>query len=147
MGRLIGIAGGATALIVFALGGPLEARDVTVPRTQRPAKRRPSSVVDIVKVTVTPPPATSCPQRFVFVATIKARAATALSYTWERSDSATAPTESVYIDAGSHEVSTYWLLGSARPSGFDGWERLHILSPEDVVSAPAEFRVRCPVDP
>lgn len=82
-----------------------------------------------------------CPKVFNFTAVITANAAGAVSYRWERSDAASAPTQTLNFGAaGSQTVSTQWSL-SRTP--FAGWMVLHVLSPNDISSAKVSFTLTC----
>lgn len=84
-----------------------------------------SRIFDSIETTVSPPDATTCPERFVFVATIKTSAPVNVTYRWDRCDHAIGPIETAsWLEAGVHEASTYWLIGSSTggPVTFDGWD-------------------------
>lgn len=86
-----------------------------------------------------------CPGTIKFDAKIQADAPGRVKYTWLRSDGATGPVE--FIDfpaAGVQHVSTTWTLGNiiGLPN-FWGWEQVKILSPNDMLSNKAEFKLTC----
>ena len=84
-----------------------------------------------------------CPVRFEFVGTIFVARPTVVTYRWERSDHATGPVQSVAINSAGQGVATQWQL--SRPPGavFTGWETLHVLSPGDMYSNPANVNLVC----
>ncbi len=99
--------------------------------------------VTAVQVSVTPSSYSGvCPKQFSFSAQITANGAGTVTYRWERSDNATPSEESVsFGGSGTKTVNTSWTLSS------DGtyWERLHILSPNDMVSNQATFTLDCQI--
>jgi hypothetical protein len=96
-------------------------------------------------VAVARPPAYNgpCPASIEFVGTIFVNRPARVSYRWERSDRATGPVQTIFIPGGAGGVRTQWQLG--RPPGqvFRGAETLHVLSPGDFYSNPAEFTLVC----
>ena len=80
-----------------------------------------------------------CPKTVNFWATITANGPGAVTYQWERSDGAIAPVQSInFPAAGSQIVTTIWTRG-----GGIGWQCLHILTPNDVVSNQIDFTLTC----
>jgi hypothetical protein len=84
-----------------------------------------------------------CPASVQFVGTISVNQPTRVSYRWERSDRATGRVETVVIQGRGHSVSTTWQLSRPRGAVFQGSETLHVLSPGDYHSNPAEFTLVC----
>jgi hypothetical protein len=84
-----------------------------------------------------------CPASIEFIGTIFVNYPAAVSYRWERSDRATGRVETVQINSAGQGVVTHWQL--RRPPGeiFHGSERLHVLSPGDFYSNPAQFTLVC----
>lgn len=84
-----------------------------------------------------------CPVRFEFVGTIFVARPTVVTYRWERSDRAIGPVQSVAINSAGQGVVAHWQLN--RPPGgvFTGWETLHVLSPIDMYSNPANVNLVC----
>jgi hypothetical protein len=62
-----------------------------------------------------------------------------IAYTFVRSDGATGPVQKVFAQ-GTMKVSTTWTL-SASP--FEGWQAIRLLSPQELQSGEAVFRIRC----
>ena len=90
---------------------------------------------------VAPTTGNSCPTTFNFSGVITANGAGNVTYKWERSDGAQGPTESVtFTGAASQSVSTTWNLSNPGTK----WERLHILTPNDLTSNQATFTLSCP---
>ena len=82
----------------------------------------------------------SCPKRLTFTGTITASEAGQVTYKWERHDGSATPTETMTFSAGSSQTaSTVW---DVSPST-SGWQRLHILTPNDLTSNEARIAVTC----
>jgi hypothetical protein len=84
-----------------------------------------------------------CPASIEFVGTIFMNYQTTVSYRWERSDGASGPVETVVVRGPRQVAVTRWQL--RRPVGevFQGVETLHILSPVNLYSNPAQFQLVC----
>ncbi len=73
---------------------------------------------------------------YTFTGSITATAAGTVRYTWERSDGAWSPEETVYFGAaGTQTVSNTWAMSAS----YSGWQRLHVISPNDTISNMATF--------
>ncbi len=82
----------------------------------------------------------ACPTTFNFIAVITTSGPGTVTYRWERSDGATAPIQSItFPAAGSQTVGDTWTLGGS----YAGWERVHILTPNNGVSNQANFVLNC----
>lgn len=82
----------------------------------------------------------TCPKEFNFSAQITVNGAGTVVYRWERSDNASSSEESVnFSSSGTKTVNTSWSLSS------DGtyWQRLHIISPNDMTSNQATLTLDC----
>lgn len=98
-------------------------------------------MVTSVAASVAPTSSTTCPQTFNFSGVINANGAGTVTYKWERSDGAGAPTESVtFSGAGSQTVSDTWTIGGT----YSGWEKVKILTPNSTESNQANFTISCP---
>ncbi|WKX77359.1 hypothetical protein [Zobellia laminariae] len=85
-----------------------------------------------------------CSKKFDFEAEIDADGPTTISYTWLRSDGATAPKNSItFEEAGTKKVTTSWTLGENGESYEGYWQQLKIISPEEILSNKAEFDLHC----
>src|SRR5262245_54918018 len=87
----------------------------------------------------------ACPGVIKFNGKIQANGQGAIKYRFVRSDGATGPIEYLNFDsAGVKYVSTTWTLGDASslPS-YQGWEAIKILSPNEVESNRANFKLVC----
>jgi hypothetical protein len=84
-----------------------------------------------------------CPASIEFVATIFVNHPAQITYRWERSDHATGPALSVFISGAGRGVTTTWQLSRPPAEVFRAGEVLHVLSPGDVYSNPAEFSLIC----
>lgn len=102
----------------------------------------PAFAVTGVVVTVSPSTYSGgCPKTFQFAARITANAPGTVTYKWERSDGASSsPQTAVLTAAGVQIVRSSWELSQA---SFSGWERLHILAPNDLTSNKAAFTLNC----
>ena len=98
-----------------------------------------------IKIGVNPPSYTgACPTTFTFTAQIFAQGTGNITYRWERSDGAISQVGTALIGAsGSATVSTTWQLGVSGTF----WEAVHVLTPNDVVSAKASFTLNCGAPP
>jgi hypothetical protein len=87
-----------------------------------------------------------CPVKITFSGSITVNKPGKVKYTFLRSDGATAKPELLEFDrAGSKTVETTWTLGAAVPTfqPFKGWQRIKILSPDELESDRANFRLDC----
>ena len=106
--------------------------------------------VTAVSIGVTPTHSNGpCPVDFKFTAKISLNGAGRATYKWVRSDGAidtlTHPPV-VFLAAGVQTVTTTWFaLGLPTPAfhPFHGWMKIHVLTPNDKLSAPAEFTLDC----
>ena len=111
----------------------------------------PAAAVDVTANHVTVSPAASrgpCPVKFTFTGKVALSKKGRFTYKWVRSDGAIdtavhAPV--VYDGVNPAIVTTTWTLGApgAPFHPFHGWQKLHILSPEDNLSGPANFTLDC----
>jgi hypothetical protein len=81
-----------------------------------------------------------CPKTIHFWGTIAATGPGTVIYRWERSDNTTvtAPEIITFAAAGSQTVTNLWTRGEGM-----GWQRLHVLTPNDVVSSQIDFTMTC----
>ena len=81
-----------------------------------------------------------CPKTIHFWGTIAATGPGTVTYRWERSDNttATSPEIIVFTAAGSKTVTNLWTRGEGT-----GWQRLHVLTPNDTVSSQIDFVMTC----
>jgi len=114
--------------------------DVTQPGLVMQGKIIPGRVTNIT-ISVSP---TRCegefPYNFQFSATISVDGPCTVTYVWGRSDLLSFPQQTeTFTAAGSRVVSTGW------PRNVSGtyWVRVHILTPEEMVSDRANFTLRC----
>ena len=81
---------------------------------------------------------------FNFSADIKTNNAGDVTYTWQRSDNATAPEESLtFTSAGTKTVTTTWSRWFNPGDNDTGWERIYINQPNHQAFAKATFTVTC----
>ncbi len=102
----------------------------------------PSGSFGIVGVTaaVSPSSSISCPQTFAFTGQIVVNIGGTVTYKWERSDGTSSSTQSFTFGAGGSQTFTdNWTV----TSNFGGWERLHVLTPNDVTSNQANITLAC----
>jgi hypothetical protein len=82
-----------------------------------------------------------CPKTVNFWANIAANGPGEVTYQWERSDGDITPVQSItFASAGAQMVFTTWTRGEGT-----GWQRLHILTPNDVISNQTSFTITCVV--
>ncbi|MDD5647443.1 MAG: hypothetical protein PHY03_00750, partial [Dehalococcoidia bacterium] len=81
-----------------------------------------------------------CPKTINFWGTIAANGPGTVTYRWERSDNTTAaaPESIIFAAAGSQTVTNLWTRGEGA-----GWQRLHVLTPNDMVSSQIDFVMTC----
>jgi hypothetical protein len=81
-----------------------------------------------------------CPATVDFRGSIKMDGPGTVSYTFERSDGATAPIYTLHFsEGGTQEVSTTWRLGRS----YSGYQKLKVLAPNRVDSGEARFELNC----
>ncbi len=109
-------------------------------------------------VTVTPtstadrPHTGTCPVTFNFRGKVALSKQGRFTYKWERSDHAIDTNVHPPVTYNGHDaviVTTTWTLGARTPAfhPFHGWMKLHILTPEDKLSGPADFWLDCGAPP
>lgn len=83
----------------------------------------------------------TCPKTVNFSANITTNSAGDVTYKWERSDGATAPTETkTFVGAGTQTVTSTWTLSAEGTK----WKKVHLLTPNDISSNEALFTIDCP---
>ena len=99
-----------------------------------------------VTLTVDPrPEAAPCPVTLNFSGTITANGAGVVKYTFMRNDGATAPVYTMEFDAaGTKPLGTTWTLDLP---AYEGWQAVKILSPNEMFSEKAPFRLACGKEP
>jgi len=81
---------------------------------------------------------------FTFSADIKTNGAGEVTYTWQRSDNATAPEESLtFNSAGTKTVTSTWSRWFHPGDNDTGWKRVYINNPNHQTFAQATFTVTC----
>jgi hypothetical protein len=111
------------------------------------AGRADPSAFQVTAVSLTVVPARyegPCPAVIKFSGNITANGKGVVRYTFIRSDGATGPVFTLTFDsAGRKSVETTWTLGGPTLPTYSGWEAIKILSPNEMVSNRAGFRVVC----
>jgi len=109
---------------------------VTHPGVTMPGTTLPSQVTSVI-TTVSPTTWDGArPYTFRCSAMIRVSGACTVTYVWERSDGGSSPQQTEYFTAaGSKEVTTGW----PREENGSYWVRVHVLTPNDVVSNQANF--------
>jgi len=80
-----------------------------------------------------------CPKTIHFWGTITANGTGTVTYRWERSDNTATNVETInFSTAGSQTVTSLWTRGEGT-----GWQRLHVLTPNDAVSNKIDFVMTC----
>jgi hypothetical protein len=111
----------------------------------------PAPAIEPVPVHVTVSPAAGkgpCPVVFTFTGKVALKKEGRFTYKWERSDGGVDTTVHPavsYDGLNAALVSTTWTLGAATPEfrPFHGWMKLHILTPQNLVSEAAQFTLDC----
>jgi hypothetical protein len=84
-----------------------------------------------------------CPADLRFIATIfVTRHPVFVEYRWERSDGARGERRRIEIRSAGQGVTDTWRLGG-RHQRLTVWEKLRVLAPTGISSAPASVRVNC----
>jgi len=85
----------------------------------------------------------ACPTTIKFTAVIHVDAVpTTVEYQWERSDGATGPKRKLTLKNKGVGVNDTWQLGGAGQT-YHVWEKVHVLSPNDMSSGEAPATVTC----
>ncbi len=80
-----------------------------------------------------------CPKTIHFWGTIAVNGPGIVVYRWERSDGVTTAPETItFTAAGLQTVTNLWTRGEGT-----GWQRLHVLTPNDAVSSQIDFALTC----
>lgn len=97
----------------------------------------------VTSVTVTPDPpfyTGACPTSANFYAVITVNGPGTVRYNWERSDGAFSRIVTLVFDGpGSQTVGTDWTFHETGPY----WERVHVSTPNEIVSNQASFTLSC----
>jgi hypothetical protein len=101
----------------------------------------PSFYVTGVTASADPPSFSgACPTIVNFYSDIAVSGPGTVTYRWEGSDGAVAATRSIiFPGAGSQTVSASWQLGATGSY----WQRVHVFTPNEVISNPASFSLSC----
>jgi hypothetical protein len=84
-----------------------------------------------------------CPTQLKFTGTIfVSRHPVTVYYQWERSDGGKGPRQSVTINAAGEGVTDTWTLG-AKGAHLTVSQKLHVLAPTGITSAPVTAKVSC----
>ena len=88
-----------------------------------------------------------CPLTVTFTGAITTNGPVVVTYTFARSDGATAPHQTLeFKGAETKAVSTSWTLGAADQLPFyEGWQSLQVLAPNQLESSPkaGAFAIKC----
>jgi hypothetical protein len=84
-----------------------------------------------------------CPADIQFIATVfVSRHPVTIEYQWERSDHARGPRQRLEIRSAGQGIYDTWRLG-ARGQHLRVWQKLHVLAPTGISSAPAVAQLTC----
>ncbi len=84
-----------------------------------------------------------CPTVFTFSGNITANGAGTATYRWERSDSVYGSTQPItFTGPETKVVTSTWSIG-APGFVYNEWEKVHVLSPNDLTSNLATFSLTC----
>ena len=104
----------------------------------------PSFAVTSVTASAEPPFFSgACPTTVNFYATIAVNGPGTVTYRWEGSDGGFEPTQSISVLDRSETVSTSWQLGASGSY----WARVHVFTPNEIVSNQANFTLSCASTP
>jgi hypothetical protein len=94
-----------------------------------------------VPASVSPANSSTCPTTFTIHAQIVVNAPGTVTFRWERSDGATSAVGTYTFGAGetTKDLSATWTLSASGTY----WQRLHVLTPNDVTSNQATFTLNC----
>jgi len=79
-----------------------------------------------------------CPKTIHFWGTIAASGPGTVNYRWERNDGTTIPGTVTFTAAGTQTITNLWTRGEGA-----GWQLVHILTPDNMVSSQIDFAVGC----
>ena len=86
----------------------------------------------------------NCPALITFGGYIAVNQPMTVQYRFIRSDNASAPVQTLHFSSKSRqEVTTTWQLGGPSLPTYSGWEAIEVISPVNVKSNKADFRIRC----
>ena len=90
-----------------------------------------------------------CPAAFYFTAYISTNRATSITYQWEKSDGEVLQLQTLnFFGAQTLEaIPLDWRFNVTAPYSYNGWARLRVLSPENLISNTANFSIDCPRPP
>jgi hypothetical protein len=82
-----------------------------------------------------------CPHEFRFIGEITSRGAGDVQFTWDRSDGASAPVETIHFNGPNQRktVRTSWSLSQS----YRGWEQIRVTSPNFIRSNKSGFTLHC----
>ena len=82
----------------------------------------------------------ACPAAVTFTATLTSNKDGVIAYKWERSDGSSTATQTLSFPAAtSLAASNTWSI----PATASGWQRLHVVTPNDISSNAVNFTVTC----
>ena len=82
----------------------------------------------------------ACPTTFYFYAVITVNGPGTVTYRWEGSDGGLEPIHSInFYGAGSQTINTSWQLAATGSY----WARVHVFTPNEVISNSASFSLSC----
>ena len=109
-----------------------------------PAAQAQTRAVERVSAVARPPHYDGrCPASIEFIGTIQVNRPITITYRWERSDRATGPVKTLTIHRAGESVIERWELARRPGEVFRGSATLHVLSPGDHYSNPADFTLVC----
>jgi len=105
----------------------------------------PFAVLSATASAVAPANVNACSNVFNFSGTITTNGAGTVTYQWDRSDHPTPPIQTItFSGAGSQTVTTSWSYGTGSGTTDNSWEKLHVLTPNVVISNQADVQLKCP---
>lgn len=139
--RLIGyVAIVIVALAATACSDLLNPFKTTTPTSPTPTTPAAFKITAATTAVDSPAFAGACPKRLTFSGTITSNDAGTITFKWERSDGSATPTETLtFPNATSLTTVNVWEI----PATASGWQRLRVVTPNDLTSAAVTFSVTC----
>ncbi|MBI4671095.1 MAG: PilN domain-containing protein [Chloroflexi bacterium] len=124
---------------------PIPPTETPVPPTIPPT---PSFAVVSANFQVTPSSSSVCPSTFSFNGAITVMGTGTVTYFFERSDGSMGPQQSIpFAGGGTANIADAWTIQGTPGFNFSGWERIHVLAPNELASNPATFLLICQPEP
>ncbi len=128
------------ALAAFFVSVLCQAQQPTSKVQPRPPRPAPAARVTRATLAAVVPPGKPCPITVELNGTITTTGPLEVKYTWVSSDNANWPEHTInFAKAGTEKVHETWQLGKT----YTGWVQLKVVTPNQVLSPRANFKVNC----